>query len=329
MSGIKPALTVVVIGRNEGERLVRCLASVRAMQPVQGGHEVIYVDSDSTDNSLQVASDMGARTLSVNSRKPTAAQGRNTGWRAAAGEWILFLDGDTILHPGFASEAIRQASSDERIAAVWGHRRELRPTANFFHRVLDLDWVYAPGLTEFCGGDALMRRSSLEQCGGFDESLIAGEEPELCARLRAAGRLILHVDAPMTQHDLAISHWKQYWSRASRAGYAYAQMAWKTRHAAVRLWAGEARGNAVRSAVLLALLALPLAVPAAFPWNLLLLAALALRSAYRSRWKSTDRATLILYGFHSHLQQLPILAGQICFWWDLSRNRHRELIAYK
>lgn len=326
---MKPALSVVVIGRNEGERLRRCLASVHGMQSGAGGCEVIYVDSQSTDNSVELAREMGAVTLTLNSGRPTAAKARNTGLSAASGEWILFLDGDTIVDPHFAVTAMERARADERIAAVWGHRREIHPTANFFHRVLDLDWVYAPGWSEFCGGDALMRRSALEQTGGFDESLIAGEEPELCARLRSVGYLILHLDAPMTKHDLAISQWKQYWNRASRAGYAYAQMAWKTRDGAVRLWGGEARGNVLRSCVLLMLLALPLAVTAALPWSLAALAALALRSAYRSRWKSSSRTTLILYGIHSHLQQLPIFAGQIRFWWDLSRNRQRGLIEYK
>jgi len=318
MSPVKTTVSVVIIGRNEGVRLVRCFDSI------PGGHEVIYVDSSSTDSSVATAAARGALVIALNTDHPTAAKARNAGWKAAQGEWVLFLDGDTLLHPEFVPVATQAASKSN--AAVWGHRREIFPNVNVFHRVLDLDWVYAPGLTDFCGGDALMRRSALEAVGGFDENLIAGEEPELCARLREHGYTILHIDAPMTSHDMAITRWSQYWRRATRAGYAYAQMSRKTRNNAVRLWSAEARGNATRALALLTLAALALPVP---QFGLPILAALALRSAWRARWKTHDRRSLLCYGVHSHLQQIPIFAGQISFWFDVAQNRRRGLIEYK
>jgi cellulose synthase/poly-beta-1,6-N-acetylglucosamine synthase-like glycosyltransferase len=325
MSCLNPTLSVVVIGRNEGERLRRCLTSIGAMTPVEGGYEVVYVDSNSTDGSAALAASFGAKVIELNAARPSAALARNAGWRAATAPWILFLDGDTILHPDFPQTALSEAGAGP-VAAVWGHRRELFPTANFFHRVLDLDWVYAPGITPFCGGDALFRRSSLEQSGGFDETLIAGEEPELCTRLRSLGHQILHIDAPMTGHDLAITTWRQYWRRAARAGYAYAQMSWRTRHSQWKLWGAEARGNAIRVLPLAALVAL---IPVAPVPALAVLSALVVRSAWRARWKSADPVSLLAYGAHSHLQQLPIFAGQIAFWWDLAQGRRRGLIEYK
>jgi len=325
MPSLNPSLSVVVIGRNEGERLRRCLISIRDMDALAGGVEVLYVDSNSADGSPAVAAACGARVLELNAARPSAALARNAGWRAATAPWILFLDGDTILHPAFPRLALHHAGASS-VAAVWGHRREIAPNANFFHRVLDLDWVYAPGFTPFCGGDALFRRTALEQVDGFNETLIAGEEPELCTRLRALGYQILHVDAPMTGHDLAITRWSQYWRRAARAGYAYAQMARRTRHQPVTLWGAEARGNVVRALLLLTLIA---AVPFAPLPALALLTALVARSAWRSRWKSDDHFSLLCYGAHSHLQQLPIFAGQVAFWWDLAQNRRRGLIEYK
>jgi cellulose synthase/poly-beta-1,6-N-acetylglucosamine synthase-like glycosyltransferase len=325
MSSLNPTLTVVVIGRNEGERLRRCLTSVRDMNPIGGPVEVIYVDSNSNDGSPGLAATFGAQTIELNAARPSAALARNAGWRAAVAPWILFLDGDTILHPAFPRLALCNAG-ESSVAAVWGHRREIAPTANFFHRVLDLDWVYAPGLTPFCGGDALFRRAALERVGGFNEILIAGEEPELCFRLRTRGLRILHIDAPMTGHDLAITRWSQYWRRAARAGYAYAQMAWRTRGEQLPLWSAEARGNALRALVLIALVA---ALPFSPLPATIILAALVVRSAWRSRWKSDDNFSLLCYGAHSHLQQLPIFAGQVAFWWDLVQNRRRGLIEYK
>lgn len=326
---MKKQVSVVVIGRNEGSRLVRCMKSVMSAGPVEGGLDLVYVDSGSTDGSAGTARAAGWRVIELRAERMTAALGRNAGWLNSLSPWILFLDGDTILQPGFLQAALAAAQSDESIAAVWGHRRELHPTVNAYHRVLDLDWVYPTGDSQFCGGDALFRRSALQQAGGFDESLIAGEEPELCSRLRAAGWRIQHIDQPMTLHDLAIGRWAQYWRRASRAGYAYAQMAWRTRRGSVRLWASEAKGNVVRTGALSALLAMSLMHPALAAASLCCFTALCLRSAARARWKSGNVVSLLLYGIHSHVQQFPILAGQIEFCWDLARNHRRQLIEYK
>ncbi len=76
-----PVLSVIVIGRNEGERLTRCLESVRSMRSPDGGVvEIIYVDSGSNDSSVQLAARAGAQVISVTAARPCAAVGRNTGW---------------------------------------------------------------------------------------------------------------------------------------------------------------------------------------------------------------------------------------------------------
>lgn len=330
----KPALSVVVIGRNEGNRLVRCLESVRDMSPLEGSVEVLYVDSNSTDGSSDRAASLGARVIEVRPTRPAAAIGRNAGWRAARADVVLFLDGDTILHPDFVAQSL-PAFDDPAIAAVWGHRREISPESSPYNRALDLDWIYAPGETEFCGGDALMRRSALESVGGFDDALIAGEEPELCRRLRAAGFKILHVDRPMTGHDLDISSFRQYWRRAERAGHAYAEVSARFRGSELPLWEEDARRNRNRA---IALLALPTASLLASLWlgswwpaaaGLGLLVALILRTAVRVRWKSPDWGTRLLYAAHSHLQQIPIFVGQLRYA-RLRRSGHRrDLIEYK
>ena len=180
-----------------------------------------------------------------------------------------------------------------------------------------------------------MRRQVLESAGGFDETLIAGEEPELCARLRGQDHVILHIDAPMTGHDLAISRFSQYWKRAVRAGYAYAQLRHRTRNYIQPMWSGETLRNLVRGAALAALLILlPLSSLAFRNWlplglALVLTAALIVRTAFRARWKSTDAFTLLCYGVHSHFQQFPILAGQIAYRRDMAAAHRRDLIEYK
>ena len=331
---ITPALSVVIIGRNEGARLIRCIESVRAMRFPAGQVEIIYVDSESTDGSSEQAAAMGAKVIRVKPERPSAALGRNAGWKIALAPLVLFLDGDTILHPDFAAQAA-PSLSDPKVAIVWGHRRELRPEASVYNRVLDLDWIYPPGPSEFCGGDALMRRAALEEVNGYDESLIAGEEPEMCRRLRAKGYEILHLDLPMTLHDLAITRWSQYWRRAFRAGHAYAEVADRYRGSELPLWEREVRRTVIHGSLMLMLLPIGLIGSLALRSMLPLIASIAaflllvLRTALKTKWKSSDAMTRLLYGVHSHLQQVPILCGQISFWRDKRAGRQRRLIEYK
>lgn len=327
-------VSAVVIGRNEGARLVRCLRSVFAMRQEQFSLEVIYVDSGSTDGSVATAKAEGARTIELRPERPSAALGRNAGWREAKGEIILFLDGDTVLHPDFVAESLPDFASP-RVAVVWGHRRELYPGNSIYNRILDLDWIYAPGLTEYCGGDALFRRSILLQTSGFDPTLVAGEEPELCRRIRALDFDILHVDRPMTGHDLAITRFAQYWKRLTRAGHAFAEVADRFRDTDQPFWSEAVSANRTRflilaitlcaatAAAVLARTLLPLIA------YLLLLLLLSLRSARRSAWKSDDPRTLLLYGIHSHFQQLPVFWGQMQYKWRRWRGVRSVLFEYK
>ncbi len=326
-------VSVVVIGRNEGARLERCLRSVNAMIPDGFTTEIIYVDSGSTDDSLALAQRLGARTIPLSSPRPTAALGRNAGWRAARGQYILFLDGDTILHPDFVRLALPRFTP--ATAVIWGHRRELHPEATLYNRVLDLDWIYAPGLTQFCGGDALFRQSILQQVDGFDETLIAGEEPELCRRILATGGEILHVDLPMTGHDLAITRFAQYWKRATRAGHAFAEVSARFARTPNPFWLADSRRNRNRAITLLAIpvAALALSLILRSPWPLILAAAFLLlliaRTAWKARWKSPDTVALALYGLHSHFQQIPIYLGQLQFQRSQRTGKRTALVEYK
>jgi GT2 family glycosyltransferase len=328
-----PLLSIVIIGRNEGARLVRCLESIRGMAPVGGPVEIVYADSNSTDGSPERAAAAGARVIAVDSGPPTAARGRNAGWQAASGTYILFLDGDTILHPRFAAKALA-AFGDPRVAVVFGNRREIHPEASIYNRILDLDWNGPAGEADYCGGDAVIRRDVLEEVGGYDETLIAGEEPEMCRRMRGLGYRILHLDVPMTGHDLAMTRWSQYWRRAVRCGHAYAEVAERFRGTALPFWEREVRHNRRQTAILALMPAGTLAVAAVTSWWLLALiplfyGALAVRTARRAAWKGGSRSTMLLYGLHSHLQQFPIFLGQWQFYRDRRAGRRRGLIEYK
>jgi glycosyltransferase involved in cell wall biosynthesis len=325
-----PSLSIVIIGRNEGERLERC---IRTAQAVEGWTptEILYVDSGSTDGSLDLATSLGATVLPLPPGAFTAARARNLGWRQASGELVLFLDGDTILNAEFPLAALAELQKNPFNAAAWGHRREICPCLSIYVRVLDLDWVYPPGETLFFGGDVLVRRAALEAVNGFDETLIAGEEPEMCRRMRNLGWHIQHIDVPMTLHDLAITRFSQYWRRSLRAGYAFAAVSARFRATSDPFWSEESSRNRQRGLfwLLSPIVALIASIAFLSPWPItiwfLLLLALAARTARQYRWKPAPWTTLLLYGLHSHLQQIPIFFGQVQF----LLNRNKALMEYK
>jgi glycosyltransferase involved in cell wall biosynthesis len=325
-------LSVVVIGRNEGSRLLTCLESIEKLHLSGFRIEVIYVDSASTDGSSSLAQSKGARLVELREGPFTAARARNAGWRIAQAPFILFLDGDTILQEGFVWCALAHFD-DPSIAVVWGHRREVNPTGSIYNRVLDLDWVSPTGFTKVCGGDALIRRAALAEVGGYDASLIAGEEPELCQRLAKGNYRILHIDRLMTLHDLAIMEFSQYWKRSIRTGYAFAEVS--SRGLPQEFWKKESRYNLRRSAMYGTFFAVGLVASfsfqSVFPLLLCFAAFLAicLRTGLRRPLRSPSILTCLLFGIHSHVQHLPICLGQLSFFLFHRTDQPRQLIEYK
>jgi GT2 family glycosyltransferase len=87
----------------------------------------------------------------------------------------------------------------------------------------------------------MMRVKAFQQVGGFNPTLIAGEEPELCVRLRQKGWKIFRIDAEMTLHDAQMTRFGQWWKRAMRAGHAYAEGSWLHGGEPERHWVKETR----------------------------------------------------------------------------------------
>ena len=333
-STYRPSLSVVVIGRNEGDRLVRCLQSVAEMRLADPPPAIIYVDSASTDGSAQRAAGLGAKVISLGPGRTSAAAGRNAGWRSSNSDIVLFLDGDMTVAPDFVKESIEEFRNPA-IGVVFGDCRESDPTDSIYNRILDLDWIVPVGPVEYCGGAALIRRELLERIGGYNEHLIAAEDTELCSRIRTTGGTILHVDRPMVRHDLAIMRFSQYWRRAVRSGYAYAEVAEQISPDDSPAWYRNARRNRIQGAAMVALTAagpilatkfrslIPVLIVVA------IIATLAFRTAIRTHWKNSPLSTRLLHGLHSHLVQIPLLFGQLKYQWDRSRGRSSELIEYK
>ena len=214
---------VVVIGRNEGERLRLCLESV-----LRTTDRVVYADSRSTDGSVDLARKLGVEVIAVEGDPMTAARGRNAGYAALRRKWpdvdvVQFIDGDCIVDESWAEIATEFLAGHAQAGVACGRRREAHPDASLYNRVIDREWDTPVGKAEACGGDALVRAAAFDAVGGFRSELVAGEEPEFCSRLRAAGWEIWRLDAPMTEHDARILSLGQWMRRAMRSGFGYAQ----------------------------------------------------------------------------------------------------------
>jgi len=216
------ALGVVVIGRNEGDRLRRCLESFNpASLPV------VYVDSGSTDGSRELAVSRGVEVVALDLSIPfTAARARNHGFARLLEMnpdliFVQFMDGDCEVAPGWLDSAAAFLEANPTFAVACGRRRERYPEKSVYNRLCDIEWETPVGETRSCGGDALMRVQAVKRVGGYDPSVIAAEDDEICVRLRQAGWKIQRLDAEMATHDAAITSVRQWWKRSVRTGYAY------------------------------------------------------------------------------------------------------------
>jgi glycosyltransferase involved in cell wall biosynthesis len=318
----------VAIGRNEGDRLIACLDSLRA----GGDGPIVYVDSGSTDGSVEAARARGADVVALDLAAPfTAARARNAGLErlkdiAPAAEFVQFIDGDCALAPDWLATATTFLAAHPEVAVVCGRRRERFPDASLYNRLCDIEWDTPVGEALACGGDALMRIAALDAVGGYRGDLIAGEEPELCVRLREAGHRIWRLDAEMTLHDAAITRLGQWWRRSERAGHAFAEVSalhgrsrygiWKVETRRALLWAGAAP----------AALLLAVAVSPAFLAGLLIYPAQVARLSARYahvKEGGLPRAALTVLGKFAEAK------GALSYYLGRAGARRRRLIEYK
>lgn len=319
---------VVVIGRNEGARLRICLESI-----VRHAQWVVYVDSGSTDDSVNLAHKLDVDVVELDMAIPfTAARARNEGFarlRKLAPElrYAQFVDGDCEVVEGWLGKAADFLDGHSNVAVVCGRRRERFPERSVYNMLCDIEWDTPIGEAKACGGDAMMRVDAFENVQGYRADLIAGEEPELCVRLRAAGWRIWRLDAEMALHDAAMLRFSQWWTRSLRAGHAYAEGAHLHGTPPERHWVRESVSAGLWG------LGIPLAALGMFvvwggPGLLILLVyplqivRLGLRADYASRANWWRAAFLVLGKF-------PEVIGQVKFLYRRFLGIKPRLIEYK
>jgi GT2 family glycosyltransferase len=324
-------IAIVAIGRNEASRLERCLDAA-----LREGVPLLYVDSGSTDGSQAIARGLGVQVLELDPGTPfTAARARNEGMaemlaRMPHLELLQFLDGDCELVAGWISRGSSALASGPRLAAVCGRVRERDRHRSVYNLLCDVEWAALGADERSCGGNAMFRVSALREVGGFDSSLIAGEEAELCIRLRADGWTVSRLPHEMVLHDAAMLRFRQWWRRALRAGWAYAEGA--------ALHGGSARGHGLRenASIFFWGAALPVVAVAA-AWStrgasLLLLAGhvgLAARVHRRSARMGMTSRVAALYAFFTVLGKVPQAIGQAQFVLLRLFGRRRRVVDWR
>lgn len=326
-----PLVGCVVIGRNEGKRLRDCLESIRGQLEA-----TVYVDSGSTDGSVGLARGLGLEVVGLEADVPfTAARARNAGCQRLVELdpsllYVQFIDGDCVVEPGWLGAGVAALNESSELAVVFGRVRERYPDASLYHRLGEIEWSVPPGSTLSCGGVAMMRIAFFSAAQGFDEELIAGEEPELCHRLRSQGSRIESLSEDMVVHDLAMTRFRQWWRRARRAGYAVAQGAFKHRHGSSRFRVQELRRTIYWGVVH------PVLILAAAVWSPWLGIVLLLGYAYPARRAfifARRRGAGIwdggMYACMSTVGKFAECIGVLSFWLNTVLGRGHRIIEHR
>ena len=321
-----------LIGRNEGEALQRCIQSIAGKVA-----HVVYVDSGSTDGSIEFARAHGVEVIDLDTSVPfTAARARDTGLqrlleKATALRFVQFVDGDCEVNEDWLTLAHDTLMGDDKLAVVCGRRRERYPDATIYNRHCDMEWDTPVGEAKACGGDAMMRIEAYQKAGGFNTKLICGEEPELCIRIRHAGFTVRRLDAEMTMHDAKMTRFGQFWKRSVRGGWAYAEgfaMHGKPpeRHCVRQYY------NTWLYGLILPIILLLAALPT-LGISLLLMLLIYARHLWKVRkdrlMRGDEPAHATRYGLLATAAKLPEALGQLQYWLTRMRGKQATIIEYK
>jgi hypothetical protein len=206
-----------------------------------------------------------------------------------------------------------------------------------YNRLCDMEWDGPTGEVRYTGGDVMMRVSMLRQVGGFRENMIAGEEPELCVRLRRAGGKILRLPDEMTLHDAAMTRFSQWWKRAVRSGHAYAEGAAlhgapPERHNVRQLRSSLFWGAVAPFLLIVSLVAAILWVPWAWLVVAVVMAGyvqLLSRIARQRRAHGDDARGARVYALFCVLGKWPQLLGIMTYYANRSLGKKARIMEYK
>jgi GT2 family glycosyltransferase len=328
---------VVTIGRNEGERLIRCLQSILAQLPPEG--IVVYVDSGSTDQSCRAARELGVEVVELDMSIPfTASRARNAGFKRLQAkdptvEYVQFIDGDSELVAGWLTAAIAEFNNNPKpVAAVCGWRRERFPEQSIYNRISDVEgrMVGETGQVVSFEGSVIIRADMFVAVGGYNENVIAAEDDELSVRVRQAGGIIWRIDQQSIIHDADMHSVWQWWQRSKRTGYAYAQVSFLHGAPPERKFVKERQRTWLWGAIV----PIGALVLAPVTYGLSLMALLRylitpIRLFYKTKQYGFSPMNRFAWGLSCTMGAFPGVLGAIKFHWDRLRHKRPEIIEYK
>jgi glycosyltransferase involved in cell wall biosynthesis len=178
----EPLLAAVVIARNEERHIGACLQALCNGLQAFPGSPVVLVDSDSSDDTVRIASSFPVMIYRYRAPFTTAAAGRVIGFRQMAARYVLFVDGDSYIEGSWLTRAVALMEASPKAALIYGARQEM------FERVSADFASQGPAPEEYgLGGNALYRSDVLREVNGFNPFIAAEEEGELLGRIQAAG----------------------------------------------------------------------------------------------------------------------------------------------
>jgi GT2 family glycosyltransferase len=279
---------------------------------------------------------MGCTLVDLDTSQPfTAARARNAGFARLSAELpdleqVQFVDGDSALEPGWLAAGRRRLEEDPQLGAVFGLQRERTPDKSVFHRLMHIEWQTPPGQRKACAGNAMMSVAAFRAAGGFRDDLIAGEEPELCIRVRREGFRIECIAEPMAIHDAGDLRLRNWWRRVRRAGHGFAEGAHLHGAPPERHWVGETR-RALRWGLFVPAIAIA-GLPFCGFWSLSILLGYpitAWRSYRFARRRGTAKRDASFTAFFFTVGKIAEAHGVLSFHWARLRGRRKVLIDYK
>lgn len=210
-----PELGIVIISRNEAAHISRCIEAALDAARRYADTSIVLIDSDSSDDTVKIASQYPISICQYDGPTRSAAAGRRIGAERIHARRVLFLDGDCLLMPEWLPEAFAVMSVDPRNAAVFGLRRDVYPESRS-----DFS-SQGPRPEEYgLGGNGLYRKSVLDQVGGFNPFLISEEEGELRGRIEQAGYRAISTGTVMFEHHTEPRDTVREFRRRMRSGLA-------------------------------------------------------------------------------------------------------------
>lgn len=216
-------LSIVVIGSKVEQSLRDCLSSCLSMHMTDGTMEVIYMDVKASSPNIAIAREMGVRTLVLKDKNANIAHCKNLALKAAAGDFVFFVSPGSIVHPDFGMRAMEEFKKLS-VGVVIGSVRELNPARSLYCSIMDLQLRRREGLLPYASGDMALRKSSLEEVGGFDEHLSGCETEDISYRLYKKGWLLRSLDIPMSLISSQIDTFMHCLKCSYAKGYTYAPL---------------------------------------------------------------------------------------------------------